>query len=525
MTGRCRTKGMVIMAKKAKKKYTSIGGQALMEGIMMRGPKLTTMAVRRLDGSIYTETTVNAEPSVWNKIPFVRGVVNFVQSMTSGSKVLMRSADLAIEDEERMEKERKAAELAAKEQPETTAADNTAATEESSAEFTAETVSEEISDTAAVEIPDKAPDADAEAAIETAAEAVNDAPAGSAAEFIAETKAEISEMLEEVKEEAAQFAADAKEKAAEFITEVKEEIAEIIDDIGAGRADETAAAVETAEAVEIADTDESAPAETRDIMDIFGGSEKKTTPEEWLNPHGETAAADNGASSDRKAKKDDKKKDGDMEGWTFLSVILGIALAALLFVFLPTWGYGWLLKIPGAAAVIGGKVWKSVIEGVIRIIVFILYILLCTTMKEIRRVFEYHGAEHKTIFCYEAGEELTVENVKKYKRFHPRCGTSFIVLTVLVGIAAGIFISVMFPQLDNTWLRPVIKLAMLPVIMGVGYELLKLCGRFDNIFTRIIRAPGLWVQRITTREPDDGQIECAIAALKPVIPENGEDML
>ena len=431
------------MAKKEKKKYTSIGGQALMEGIMMRGPKLTTMAVRRADGSIYTETTENAPPSVWNKIPFVRGIVSFVQSMTNGSKVLMRSADIAIEDEERMEKERKAAELAEKEE-------NTKASGfyvEVSEEETADAAQDaEITETADTEENIEAADNTAEVtASEAAAEAEDDEPA-----------------------------ADAVSEAESCENETEE----------------------------------------RSVPDA-----PKTTPEEWLNPH-----AEKNASSAKSKKDKEKKKDSDMEGWTFLSVILGICLAVLLFVFLPTWCYTWILKIPGAEAVIGGKVWKSVIEGVIRIVIFVLYILLCTTMKEIRRVFEYHGAEHKTIFCYEAGEELTVENVRKYKRFHPRCGTSFIVLTVLVGIISGICISVFFPQLDNTWLRPVIKLAMLPLVMGVGYELLKLCGRFDNIFTRIIRAPGMWVQRITTREPDDGQIECAIAALKPVIPENGEDM-
>ena len=231
---------------------------------------------------------------------------------------------------------------------------------------------------------------------------------------------------------------------------------------------------------------------------------------------------------DKSAKKDEKKSDGLGEGFTFMSVLLGVALAMLLFVFLPTWCYSGILLIPGAAEIFEpngeATIWKSVIEGVVKIVIFLVYILLCSTLREIRRVFEYHGAEHKCIFCYEAGLELTVENVKKFKRFHPRCGTSFIILMVLVGVIAGICISWFLPQFDSFWIRPLIKIAILPLVMGVGYELLKLCGKHDNLITRLICAPGLWMQRITTREPDDGQIECAIAALKPVIPENGEDM-
>lgn len=154
----------------------------------------------------------------------------------------------------------------------------------------------------------------------------------------------------------------------------------------------------------------------------------------------------------------------------------------------------------------------------LRLILFIGYLLLVTLMKDMRRVFMYHGAEHKTIFCYESGEELTVENVRKQKRFHPRCGTSFLVLMLLIGIVVSICI-----QIETVWLRVLIKIAVLPLIVGVGYELIKLAGRKDNAFTRAISAPGLWMQRITTKEPDDSMIECAIAALKPVIPENPDE--
>jgi uncharacterized protein YqhQ len=135
-----------------------------------------------------------------------------------------------------------------------------------------------------------------------------------------------------------------------------------------------------------------------------------------------------------------------------------------------------------------------------------------------RRVFQYHGAEHKTIFCYENDEELTVENVRKHQRFHPRCGTSFIVLMLLIGILIGFLI-----PFTNPFARTLAKLLCIPLAVGVGFELIRYCGRNDNRLTRFISAPGLWVQRLTTKEPDDGMIEVAIAAMRAVIPENGED--
>ena len=140
-------------------------------------------------------------------------------------------------------------------------------------------------------------------------------------------------------------------------------------------------------------------------------------------------------------------------------------------------------------------------------------------LPDMKRLFQYHGAEHKTIFCYEAGEELTVENVRKQKRFHPRCGTSFLVIVFALSIL--IFSVVTW---SNPFIRTVIKLALLPVVVGIAYELIKLAGRYDNLFTRIISYPGLKIQHITTKEPDDSQIEIAIASLKPVLPEvEGED--
>ena len=167
--------------------------------------------------------------------------------------------------------------------------------------------------------------------------------------------------------------------------------------------------------------------------------------------------------------------------------------------------------------------WKSVFEGVLKIVLFLLYIVVCSQMTEMKRVFMYHGAEHKTIFCYENEEELTVENVKKQSRFHPRCGTSFMVLMLIVGIVIGLFIPV--APFGIPVLRPIIKILLLPLTCGIGYELIKICGKHENALTRIIAAPGLWAQRITTKEPDDKMIEVAIEAIKAVIPEDGSDIV
>ena len=219
---------------------------------------------------------------------------------------------------------------------------------------------------------------------------------------------------------------------------------------------------------------------------------------------------------------DDKFGDKLMKILMVFSSILGVALAVGLFFFLP-WGLFELLKMVVPALQNGGEMvtfWQSVFEGVLKIALFLLYIVVVSQTRDMKRVFMYHGAEHKTIFCYENEEELTVENVRKQTRFHPRCGTSFMVIMLILGILVGLFVP--------TWLgfwRPVIKIALIPVTCGIGYELIKLCGRHDNRFTRIIAAPGLWAQRITTKEPDDDMIEVAIAAIKAVIPEDGSDII
>ncbi len=203
-----------------------------------------------------------------------------------------------------------------------------------------------------------------------------------------------------------------------------------------------------------------------------------------------------------------------------ISSILGVALGLLLFMYLPSL----LFKLLNGAFDNNLSAYRALFEGVVKILLFLGYLKVITLMGEIKTVFQYHGAEHKTIFCYEAGLELTPENVKKFKRFHPRCGTSFMFLMLAVGIIITFIITAVFDvESLPTIVWTLIKIMILPLLCGIGYEIIKFTGRHDNWFTRIIAAPGLWVQRLTTYEPDDSQIECAIEALKAVIPEDGSD--
>ena len=326
------------MAKKCTKKITSIGGSALIEGIMMRGPKRTTVCVRTGEKEIYSEDinmTTIASKGKFFRLPLIRGIVGFIDSMRLSYKSLMLSADKAIEAGE----------------------------------------------------------------------------------------------IEE--EEPSKF-------------------------------------------------------------------------EKWL---------------------DEKFGDTLVKILMVFASIIGVALAVGLFFFLPSFLFDLTSKFVPAFQGEGELVvlWKSIFEGVLKIVLFLLYIVVCSQMTEMKRVFMYHGAEHKAIFCYENEEELTVENVKKQTRFHPRCGTSFMILMLIVGIVIGLFVPV--APFGIGFLRPVFKILLLPLSCGVGYELIKICGKHDNWFTRIIAAPGLWAQRITTKEPDDKMIEVAIEAIKAVIPDDGSDIV
>ncbi len=354
-------------------KKTSIGGQALMEGIMMRGPQLTAMAVRDPEGEMVIESfpTEAKKRSKFFKLPIVRGVFNYFDSMVLGIKCLMRSAEISG----------------------------------------------------------------------------------------------LEEAEEELKrEKAAKKAAKAAKKA---------------------------------------------------------GGEPNLTEIEPKEPEIK--------ENEEKGEKD-KGSSALIGGVMIFSVLLGVLFSVALFIVVPAYlyrGAAYLMPFLKPESPALQSLIKSVFEGVLKIAILVGYMAAISLMKDIRRTFMFHGAEHKAIFCYEQGLPLTVENIRKQKRFHPRCGTSFLILMLLVGIFVSFFIDplfyLIFGYLPITIVRVLIKLLLLPIIVGVGYELIKLAGRYDNAFTRFISAPGVWLQHITTKEPDEGMIECAIAALEKVIPDNDSD--
>lgn len=391
-------------------KKTSIGGQALMEGIMMRGPEVSAMAVRNPQGEIVLEKfpSETKKRAKFFKLPIVRGLFNYIDSMSLGTKCLMRSAEISgledAEEELRREKEAKKAEKEAK-------------------------------------------------------------------------------------------------KAAKKGVKPEENVenAEI-------KAVETTLNVE-----EVAVSD----------AEVSSEENSDTVVEE--------------KPADDKKKKDDSSL--TMGIIMTISVVLGLALAIGLFFVLPTYIYSgvtYLIPAIKPKDLLMNSLVQSVFEGVIKLALIIGYMALMTLMKDIKRTFQFHGAEHKTIFCYEAGLELTVENVRKQRRFHPRCGTSFLILMIIVSIFIGFFITPLYiwilgeetvVALGN-WMnaiRAATRILLIPLIVGIGYELIKIAGKHDNWLTRIISAPGVWLQHITVLEPDDSMIECAIAAMKEVIPNDDSD--
>ena len=413
------------MSKEKCCKKTSIGGQALIEGIMMRGPHKTVMSVRKNDGQIVSEnlnTTSLKDKCAFFGLPIIRGSVSMVESLVFGYKALMRSADLSgMLEEEESQKKAKVEEKSAK---------NAKVEEKSTAEIAAETVVD-VSETTAepYEIATNADETDA-----------------------AET--------------------DADETADEIIADKT-------------TADETAESAADAVAVD---------GETDYVVE---------------------------ASAEADAPIEKKSENGILMAIIgAISMVFGIALALALFFYLPSLIFKYVNHLAGGQM----TAYQAAFEGVLKIIIFVIYLILVSQMKDIKRVFMYHGAEHKTIFCYEHGNELTVENVRKEKRFHPRCGTSFLILMLIVSIIFYMIIARIFPDLaSNIVLWMLIRIACLPLLVGIGFELIKFCGRHDNFVTKIISAPGVWLQRITTKEPDDSMIEVAIEAMTAVIPENSED--
>ena len=240
-------------------------------------------------------------------------------------------------------------------------------------------------------------------------------------------------------------------------------------------------------------------AEKSGLEDVEADEENQSKLDKWLNDH---------------------LSKGVMSALGVIASVLGVLLAFALFFYLPTIITNFFNKLCDGAL----TNFRALIEGVLRMLIFVGYIAAVSLMKDIRRTFMYHGAEHKTIFCYEHGLELTVENVKKQSRFHPRCGTSFMFVIIIISVLISSIISVAFPQLRNStpiWMLT--KLLILPLVMGFGYEFIKYAGRHENLFVKILSAPGLWMQRLTTKEPEDDMIEVAIAAFTAVITDDPQD--
>ena len=204
-----------------------------------------------------------------------------------------------------------------------------------------------------------------------------------------------------------------------------------------------------------------------------------------------------------------------------LAVLLGVGMSIFLFLVLPTFLTGGILHFFPDFPMWG----RNLVEGVLKVLIFLAYLIVCSKQKDIYRVFQYHGAEHKSIFCYEAGLPLTVENVRIQPRHHPRCGTSFLFVVIFVSILASSVVFGIWP-ITNVWLRTLAHLLLLPLVVGITYEFNRWVGRHtqDNALAKILTAPGMWMQNFTTNEPDDSMIECAIRSLELVLPsEKGKD--
>jgi uncharacterized protein YqhQ len=223
-------------------------------------------------------------------------------------------------------------------------------------------------------------------------------------------------------------------------------------------------------------------------------------------------------SLDLDDEKDNKEKEGEKGSTTTVIMVLGLVFGVLL-------ALGLFILLPGLvsdlvayllarfADVTLNQTLKAVIEGAAKVLIFISYLSLVSLMPDIKRTFMYHGAEHKSIACFESGAELTPENAREYTRFHPRCGTSFMFVMILIGIVVGIILNNLFPNL-NRYVLSAIRILILPIIVGIGYEFIMFAGKHDNFITRALSAPGLWMQRITTREPTADMLEVAIISLK-----------
>ncbi len=421
------------MASKTKK-ITSIGGSALIEGIMMRGPKKNTVCVRTGKDELYTEdvtVTFLAQKAKIFKLPFFRGFAGLIDSMRLSYKSLMLSADKAVESVE---------------------------IDEEPSKFE-KWLDEKFGDKL-MKI------------LMAFASVLGVALAIGLFFFLPSFLFDVSgSFIPAFRDDSVySYTVTDNTTTVQFMDEAEKELTVPFAVTDTGKVWTVLDEKDENGLYKITVTDETNPA--------GNGTVSMRNMRNWKRVYIKTA--ENGAALSAK-----QKMDVSQEGLQ--------------------------------------RLWKSIFEGVLKIVLFLGYIILVSQTKDMKRVFMYHGAEHKTIFCYENDEELTVANVKKQIRFHPRCGTSFMVIMLLLGILIGLFVPA--NPFGIAFLRPLFKILLIPVTCGIGYELIKLCGRHDNTFTRIIAAPGLWAQRITTKEPEDDMIEVAITAIKAVIPDDGSDII
>lgn len=249
-----------------------------------------------------------------------------------------------------------------------------------------------------------------------------------------------------------------------------------------------------------------------EISGMMDEAEDTPAQEEIPNPSAEHADVSEQPAVPENEAKTEAPPSKTMTAVAGASMVLGLLLAIALFLLLPA------ALVKYTAGVVHYGVFRSVAEGAVRLALFVGYLAALSRMEDVKRLFGYHGAEHKTIYCYEHGEELTVENARRYTRLHPRCGTSFLLIVILVGIVVSSFIT-----WDNLAVRVLLKLLLLPLVVGVSYEIIKFAGRHDTGLMRAVLAPGLWLQKLTTREPDDSQLEVAIRSLQAVLTDNRAD--
>ena len=356
-------------------KRVGIGGQAVLEGIMMKGPDKYSLAVRKEDGEIALEVHPYqsfGERKHLDRVPIVRGVINFVESLYIGMKTLMASSEYFMEEDEE---------------------------------------------------------------------------GGDSSE------------------------GQKKEEKASAVTETK-----------------------TAEINPV----EEKPAETK-------SAETKSYDQEVSPKESAKKESSAKASSATKDKDKDKEK-SDSKGFLVATLVISLAFAIGVFVLLPSFLANFLYKVTDSHVLV------NTCEGLLRMAIFLGYVAIISNMKDIKRTFMYHGAEHKAINCLEAGDDLTPENVLKHTRFHKRCGTSFVFIVMIISIFVFMFV-----RTDTVWLRLLSRLLLIPVIAGLSYEVIRYAGRHNNSCSRILSAPGLWVQRLTTREPDISMAEVAVKAVDAVI--------